>query len=761
MWRRYPAVPVLAAAVIGIVFADLTDAPSYVFLVTGLLLFMAGVFRYGRRDPAITALLVCLSLASFSGVNFGARFTGTGPNDLAQLLDDTVVAEVFGRVTDWPELKPGRTELVIDVDSLRFADTPRGRHVRGALLLKVSDTTTALQRGDLVHFRTRIYPLPDHRGTGFDYGRYLRLKGVGGLAYLTTLHTVELIPRHDIGYSAAVDYLREVITESLDRNLSSSSAALAKGFLIGETRDIPPDLYRMFRDSGTLHLLAVSGSNVALVLLFFLWVLRPFRLGMAGRSGVLLVVVAVFAGISYGDPSVIRASVMAALVLGARLLGRRIDLNNTIATTALVILIADPAQLYDVGFQLSFVTAWGLIFVTPRVTSLFGEARKRRWFRWLVLPFIVTLTAQVFSAPIIAYYFGRLSLIGPLANLIIVPAVSIAVLGVMSLLLCDLVWPLLGAFAGSLLDLVLRGVVGLLHLMGGEHIPVFDMGLRLQTTAGLLGVVVSYILLVMLVAALYNKAWRRRLVISGAVLANAILVLSVVASTGDDSPCLECLSVPGGVAVISRQGDAPRADLLISSLRERNYQIDSSVIGPMLRERGIDRIGVLAVIESDYGAIDAFLRLSDDYRAERLVLGESMRPSVIDRLRLLGRGDFPDPEFFGREKTNPDGPGLYLSGLEIEYVGYGNDLVLTPRVDRTHFAPRRGPSMLVIGASWSPAPADLVALRTAGWSGIVCAKTEQDQPGEWPDDELRIEDWPSDFVVDLSRTGPYPVSARR
>jgi len=184
--------------------------------------------------------------------------------------------------------------------------------------------------------------------------------------------------------------------------------ALASGFLIGETRDIPTEIYAMFRDSGTLHLLAVSGANVALVIVFFVWAMRPFSLGPGKRSVILLIVIAVFTGVSYGDPSVMRASIMAALVIGARMLGRPFDLNNIIATAALMILLISPAQLFEVGFQLSFVTAWGLVLVVPRVAAKLQTYHERIWYRWLALPLVVAFVAQVFSAPLIAFYFQRI-----------------------------------------------------------------------------------------------------------------------------------------------------------------------------------------------------------------------------------------------------------------------------------------------------------------------------------------------------------------
>jgi ComEC/Rec2-related protein len=465
-----------------------------------------------------------------------------------------------------------------------------------------------------------------------------------------------------------------------------------------------------------------------------------------------------FAGLSYGDPSVVRASVMAALVLGARLLGRRIDLNNIIAATALVILIFDPAQLFDVGFQLSFATAWGLIFATPRVTSLFGGARKKRWFRWLVLPLIVTVIAQICSAPIIAFYFGRLSLIGPPANLVVVPMVSIAVLGVMIILLANLVWPLLGLWVGSLMDLWFRAVVGLLHLAGGDNIPVWDFGDALRSVPGLVLIGATYLPLILAALAIDHRGARRCLVFGAVVAADVVLGVVLIGSSRERAPSLECLAVPGGVAVVAQYGRDDTADLYISSLQNRSYQVDSSVIVPILSARGIERLERLVVLEADYGVIDALFRLAEEYSVEQSLYSSRLRPIVMDRLARRSTDHCAAPQFFGSGLVEPEvEKGVYLSEREV-CVDNGEDVVvLTDRVRRDHFRTRPGPGVLVVGSTWSPAAADWFDLRRAGWSLVVCAKFEHDGAGDWPDDELRADGHPPEFVIDLAEDGPFLI----
>ena len=358
MVRRYPCIFLLAAVILGIFAADTLSVAVWISFPLAVLTISLGLVSYGRGRALSAGVLLAVGFAAISATHFGLRYVECGPHDLSRYVNPKQLVRVYGEVADWPDLRHNRTRITVDIDSLV---TDRSVTVKGAILLQISDTTTALQRGDRVDFQARIYPVERAAAPGeFDYARYLRLHGIRGTANLPTVLGVRVIRAGKTTFSGFIDYLRREIVTCFKENLSPLSASLAAGFLIGETHDIPPEIYRLFRDSGTLHLLAVSGSNVALVVLFVLVLMRPFGPCQGTKALVLLAVVVIFSGLSYGEPSVIRAAIMAGLVIVARYLGRLTDLNHIIAMTALIILLVDPAQLFDVGFQLSFVTGVGI-----------------------------------------------------------------------------------------------------------------------------------------------------------------------------------------------------------------------------------------------------------------------------------------------------------------------------------------------------------------------------------------------------------------
>jgi len=628
--KKYPGLFFLIPVVAGILFTDFVRPAGWLLLLLCLISFVGGLVLFKKESARFSIILFALCLFFFSGFHYGLKTYNFGSNHIARFISEKQTYRIYGEVADWPELKHNRTELTIAIDSLgNGTNFP----VKGGILLKLSKTTTALQRGDKVEFWGTIYPVKSQHGPGgFDYGRYLRHKGIHGIVYLPTLLNVRVGKPGARGIIAYVDLLRDQISESLSRNLSEVAASLSAGFLIGETREIPPDVYRWFRDSGTLHLLAVSGSNVALVIFFLIIILRPLALPRKRRALVLMTCVMLFALLSYGEPSVVRASVMAILILLANVFERRYNLNQIIASAAMIILLAAPTQLFSVGFQLSFVTAWGLIFVTPRAARLFEAVNHQAWYRWLLLPFMISLIAQLFSMPLIALYFGKVPAISVIANLVIIPLVSIAVVGVLLLLLLDFILPIMGLFFGSLLDSFMQLVLYFLSLFGEKQSIIINTG-----DVSVLAVILFYGLLVLATFSLSSKLLRRATVFATAIILSIALFSSLVSASGrhNNFCTIDIFNIPGGSAILIYQNQSRLPDLIISGLTRKPYPIDERIFSSAFDELGVEGLGRVFVMSAEYGAIDDIYRLCLSYRAKSVIVDARIKKSFSDIRRTL------------------------------------------------------------------------------------------------------------------------------
>ena len=205
-----------------------------------------------------------------------------------------------------------------------------------------------------------------------------------------------------------------------------------------------PEASEAFRRAGVYHILAVSGFNVALLASSVFFVLSTCgvpRRATAVAAGLALVGFALVVG---GQASVLRATVMGLLLLGAMLLDRESQLMNALALAVIVLLAWRPGDLGEPGFQLSFAATAGIIYLTPPVTAWLSALG---WPAWLATSTAVSLGAQAAVTPVMLAHFNQLSLIGVAANLLVVPlAAAGTTLGMLTLLMA-----LASAFAADVL----------------------------------------------------------------------------------------------------------------------------------------------------------------------------------------------------------------------------------------------------------------------------------------------------------------------
>ena len=337
-------------------------------------------------------------------------------------------------------------------------------YARGELQL-LSDPTQQVSAKFLVRFQSLV-PLR--------YGRQITLTGVlqqpqdkrnpGGFdyrAYLARQDVVGIIDAKGvlrIGAQGGFPPLRwiealRIRTERVidaiytggERVEPSLHAQLLKGILLGKRSDLPTETLDLFRNSGTFHVLAVSGLHVGLIAMFCYFGFSLFRLPQKMLCLLTIAAVLIYACLIGFRPSVFRASLMAILFLFATLIDRDADLFNLLAFAALVLLLLNPEQLWDVGFQLSFVAVASIVYFVPKMEvplrRLWEDEEdsssqdgipvltrfRNRVVKWLVLSYLVTLAAQIGTTPLIAYHFFRTYPLGILAGPFAVGLVSLIV----------------------------------------------------------------------------------------------------------------------------------------------------------------------------------------------------------------------------------------------------------------------------------------------------------------------------------------------
>ena len=367
--------------------------------------------------------------------------------------------ERTARVAAWLPGRPATWEGSVEGEVLRAAqreaDGGRVLLVRGdaTLLLRVRVSEGAateaverldgLRRGDRVRLWCRLRrALPMGNPGARDPETTLQAQGVDLSGTVKTPRLIEVLERGNPGLGRAMDEGAVWLRRRLDRAFSPGDVrGLLGGMLLGERGSLSPHAMRALRDSGTVHVLSVSGLHVAVLLAACLVPLRGT--GRFVRLGVAALALAVLLGVVGPQAPVARAVLAAALALMGRALGRSGDGLNTLALAAAGLIADRPARLFDIGFQLSFLATAGLLAGTRAAAAAVPLPRVA------ALPLGASASAYTATAPAVAWHLGRVAPVGLLANLAAAPACAcIMATGTLALLLVDV--PFLGEAAASL-----------------------------------------------------------------------------------------------------------------------------------------------------------------------------------------------------------------------------------------------------------------------------------------------------------------------
>ena len=219
--------------------------------------------------------------------------------------------------------------------------------------------------------------------------------------------------------------------------LNSDAGSLIPGMILGDTSLQSQNFAIQMRRSGLSHLTAVSGANFAIVSALVLWISRLIFKRLIIQLLTTSAFLVIFLLLVRPSPSVLRAGVMAAVILLARATGNRRNASSALAAAITALLLLDPFQSHDPGFVLSVLATGGLIFLAPEITS-----RLRTWLPgWLAEILAVSLAATVLCTPYILFLSGEISALTVLFNVLVAPAVApITILGFLSVILLPISW---------------------------------------------------------------------------------------------------------------------------------------------------------------------------------------------------------------------------------------------------------------------------------------------------------------------------------
>ncbi len=267
----------------------------------------------------------------------------------------------------------------------------------------------------------------DRRNPGeFDYDKYLKQNGITGLFVSYDTDSIKIVFAKKEYFKSFIFIVRKSIDDIIHRLHNSQTAGLLRGLILADRSEIDFETKNEFINSGVVHILAVSGLHVGYVLVIFIFIFGRF--GIYLRSILTIFGLLAFMFLTGVPPSVLRATLMAVVIILAFLSNRTTNIINSIAIAAFIILLIKPNEIYNPGFQLSFAAVLAIGILYPYFKKIIFNLRlKQKWIENLLLFIGVSLSAQIGTIPFTLAYFSKLSLISMFANLIVIPAVGIII----------------------------------------------------------------------------------------------------------------------------------------------------------------------------------------------------------------------------------------------------------------------------------------------------------------------------------------------
>ena len=446
----------------------------HLFLFVVCCLFFALALRQSGREISRPYLLCCLFFVflCLGLMRGGLAEHRVGPEQIDYYNGQKI--EVEGVITE-TDVRRDKAKYTVRIKTLSRCNdqfsNPKSQSIGGDVLI-------TLNKYPQYHYgdRVKIFGELVEPGEfdGFDYGNYLSRYGVYSVMYYPYIEILE--EGRGNFFWAGMNWTQNKFLSQINKLLPEPHASFEAGLLVGARKGIPDDLMNKFNITGLTHIIAISGYNITIIIVFVMWMLAglPRKMGFGVAIGA-IVLFTLFVGAS---PAVTRASIMGILGLIALNYGRQNNIHITVLMSACLMVLWNPKILWwDVGFQLSFAAVLGLIYVAP----LFDKYAKKLPQAFGVREAIqMTMSAQVMALPIIIYNFERLSLIAPIANLFVIFAIPPAMLFGFVAVILSFLSHILGLIPAYIAWGILSYIISVIEMAAGIPYASVDIkGMRL------------------------------------------------------------------------------------------------------------------------------------------------------------------------------------------------------------------------------------------------------------------------------------------
>ncbi len=592
--KNYPFIGCCLIFIGGILANHFLNLSSRFFLIPLIFLFIVSTISYFvnknnflRRISKISFYLFFFILGNFL---YALKVESKSfLSDETKSIDKLVV---IGSVQNIDLIRKNEIAFQIKSDSVRIDKVYHNKNI--ILLCKVKDELHDLEKlyskllpGNIVRIEGTFHRGRERRNPGeFDYDIHLRFQGISGILYVKDEYDVKIISFSSNYWKSQIFNARKFIESKINSLHNLEAAGLLRGLLLADRSGIDYETKTEFVNSGVIHILAVSGLHVGYIILIFLFVFGRFNIFI--KSILAIVGLIAFLLITGMPASVFRAVTMAVVITFAYITNRSSNIFNSLAIAAFILLAVNPEELFSAGFQLSFSAVLSIAVIYPILQKyIYSLKINSKLLNFILLFMGVSLSAQIGTLPLTMIYFGKLSLVSLITNLIVIPLAGVIVgIGIFTLVLSIFITPLAIYFA-STNEFIIFLLFKIISFTGGSlysfiHIRDFSIYDAIIFYAALILIMIG-------LKKIYNP--KGKLIFVQLLIANAILISSLDNKNllGENKLNLMMIDVSKGDAALIKFPNGETA-LLNGGYASFYFDNGKRIISPLLNYLGIDKI---------------------------------------------------------------------------------------------------------------------------------------------------------------------------
>lgn len=640
--KKYPAALAVIPLGIGILLSyylkfNLAFLPDWLFISVLVSFGVSIVFLYSRITKGELYRFFYLFLLLLFGLfSFQYRYYKTDPDNISFKLKQSAGNSVIkGVVAEQPEVKEDRIMVLIELLSVNDS------LAEGEILATVynnkfkADQPVDLTYGDVVELKGKIEPLPQQRNPGeFDYGRYLKLHGVDAVFSTYGFENITLTGHEEQNpfHSYIIIPVKQYSIKVIDENVGGAEGEYLKGLLLGERSNISKEMKENFINAGVAHIIAVSGLNVAYVMLIIWGILMFIPVRQFIKIFLTIGCLLFYMDLTGNTPSIVRAVIMASIFLIAQLAERKPNSYNIIAFAGLVILIIDPRQLFDAGFILSFSALLSIVVIYPILNKwinginwyidLDGSNYIVKAFKSVITLFLGTLAAQLGTLPVTAIMFKKISIISLVSNLFAIPLSNISLaIGFIMVLVSPLTGWLASVF-GALNSMLLYLQLSLI-----EFCAKLDFAFVQTYFVDWMMFIVYYLILVLLLTVKHGNYKLRIAVIL--LLGLNYSVWKDVSGMTDEAEITYLYTGSANSTLIKMPGGS--TIMINAGTSNEKYNSAQRTIIPYLKSSGINKVDLLVINSMDKNEFRNLLYLTQNFEISKVMMPVCYRKIINEK----------------------------------------------------------------------------------------------------------------------------------